>query len=686
MLGWLLLPMRVKKLQYILIFFAGVIAVFTLILTRNFFKTNTALGDTSQNLVVFADQLSPQFTNWSWNSSVNLSSASPVSSGSNSISFTPAAWGALYLHSNTPITPASYTSLQFAMQTSDSPNNFSLLIYDGNNQQVKSVKLSQYPGTNQNGWLVYTIPTTIMPSSLGGVALQETSGNAGTATYVDSVQFIANQTSPSASSGSTSNQTASLYGDSLSSGWINWSWNSNVNFSNSNPVYQGSNAISFTPTGGYGGFYIHSDQGIDTTPYQTLTFTAKANASGQTYAVGVYDSNNQLLHPAIALDSYGGQPVLSAWKVYTIPLQDLNATNKIIKGFMLQDTTGKTQQTLFIDQIALTESNAAGAGSSTATSPSPALVTTAPTIAPVTQKVVSNPTSSGNPLSGMAFFNDPDANPALGQQQQWQSSRPSDAAQMAKIANQPKAIWMGSWNTNIQSDVKAVVSKAAAAQSLPVFVAYNIPGRDCGSYSAGGSSSLQAYESWISSFAQGIGQHRAVVILEPDALAQITCLSSGDQAQRYQMLSYAVQTFKAGNTAVYLDGGNAAWVGGTDMASRLKQAGIAKADGFALNVSNFLTSSASNSYGHHVSGLTGGKHFVIDTSRKGNGPASGNAWCNPDARSLGAKPTTQTGNSLVDAYLWIKYPGESDGSCNGAPAAGAWYPDYALGLAQRASW
>src|SRR6266550_3408957 len=113
------LPMRVKKLPTIAIFVAGVTLVFTLILTRNFFKTNTAHGDTTQNLVVFADQLSGQFANWSWNSSVNLSNSSPVFSGSNSLSFTPWAWGALYLHSNTTITTSSYNSLQFAMQASD---------------------------------------------------------------------------------------------------------------------------------------------------------------------------------------------------------------------------------------------------------------------------------------------------------------------------------------------------------------------------------------------------------------------------------------------------------------------------------------------------------------------------------------------------------------------------------------
>jgi endoglucanase len=50
---------------------------------------------------------------------------------------------------------------------------------------------------------------------------------------------------------------------------------------------------------------------------------------------------------------------------------------------------------------------------------------------------------------------------------------------------------------------------------------------------------------------------------------------------------------------------------------------------------------------------------------------------------LGQMPTTRTGHRLVDAYLWIKYPGESDGPCNGGPTAGQWWADYALGLAQR---
>ena len=103
----------------------------------------------------------------------------------------------------------------------------------------------------------------------------------------------------------------------------------------------------------------------------------------------------------------------------------------------------------------------------------------------------------------------------------------------------------------------------------------------------------------------------------------------------------------------------------------------------ALNVSNFYLTSENATYGAQVSALVGGKHFVIDTGRNGLGPTTDGQWCNPAGRAIGARPTTATGNALIDAFLWIKTPGESDGSCNGAPGAGTWMPEFALGLAQR---
>ena len=121
--------------------------------------------------------------------------------------------------------------------------------------------------------------------------------------------------------------------------------------------------------------------------------------------------------------------------------------------------------------------------------------------------------------------------------------------------------------------------------------------------------------------------------------------------------------------------------------SRLAQAGVARARGFSLNVSNFDTTASETSYGETIAtDLHEATHFVIDTSRNGDGPDTSSedepTWCNPPGRALGTSPTTHTGNPLVDAYLWIKQPGQSDGSCRpGEPRAGQWWPDYALELA-----
>jgi endoglucanase len=160
-------------------------------------------------------------------------------------------------------------------------------------------------------------------------------------------------------------------------------------------------------------------------------------------------------------------------------------------------------------------------------------------------------------------------------------------------------------------------------------------------------------------------------------------LNSTDQATRISLIQYAIVALKAKGAVVYLDGGHSAWKSATDQAALLTRASVAAADGFFLNVSNFQYTSSSISYGKAISALIGGKHFIIDTSRNGQGPTADNAWCNPPGRGLGAASTTFTADPLVDAYLWVKAPGESDGTCNGAPSAGSWMADYALGLAQQ---
>ena len=233
-------------------------------------------------------------------------------------------------------------------------------------------------------------------------------------------------------------------------------------------------------------------------------------------------------------------------------------------------------------------------------------------------------------------------------------------------------------------------------------------------------------------------------------------------ADRFDQLNYAVDALGGlAATSVYLDGTHSGWLGVGDVSDRLIKAGVERAEGFFLNASNYVETERLAKYGTWISdcinlsvnswwepawcasqyypanpadfstwGLSDAAydkayadtgvtrdpavqaHFVLDTSRNGQGPWSGPAaaypgapadadpevWCNPPDRGLGALPTTSTGDALIDAYLWIKVPGESDGKCYRGtggpldpergmedPAAGQWFVEQARELIEFAA-
>lgn len=295
-----------------------------------------------------------------------------------------------------------------------------------------------------------------------------------------------------------------------------------------------------------------------------------------------------------------------------------------------------------------------------------------------------------NALAGASAMADvslyvPDNRPAEEQIRAWRSSRPTDARQLERIASQPTGTWFGEWNADVRADVDRLVTAATERGAAALLVAYNIPNRDCNQYSAGGVGSSEEYRSWIRSFAAGIGDREAIVVLEPDALALVSCLTPEGQAERFSLIREAVELLRSETRArVYIDAGHSNWVPEDEIARRLHLSGVERASGFALNVSNFISTEANTAYGEKVARRLSGAHFVIDTSRNGGQVAEGE-WCNPAGAALGSTPTTVTGHPLVDALLWIKRPGESDGTCNGGPEAGRWWGEYALGLVNGAT-
>jgi endoglucanase len=278
------------------------------------------------------------------------------------------------------------------------------------------------------------------------------------------------------------------------------------------------------------------------------------------------------------------------------------------------------------------------------------------------------------------FYVDPDSNAARWVREHPTDGRADDIDQ--HIARQPAARWLGDWTTDVRSATYSYTVAARDAGAMPILVAYNIPLRDCNGYSGGGAPSAEAYRTWIAAFAGGIGKRKAVVVLEPDALPQLDCLEADKQAERLSLLNYAVRQFKnkAPNAKVYLDIGHADWLGVDTAVSRLVSAGVGKARGFSLNVSNYKTTEANASYGRSVAaglashGLT--KAFVIDTSRNGNGPL-GSQWCDPPGRRLGAPSTMSPDVDGPEMTLWVKNPGDADGC---AADAGVFVPELAYKL------
>jgi len=257
------------------------------------------------------------------------------------------------------------------------------------------------------------------------------------------------------------------------------------------------------------------------------------------------------------------------------------------------------------------------------------------------------------------------------------------------IFNYPTAFWFGVRNgkskiQNLYHRVDRLLNRAHPR--LPVLVVYNIPDRDVGQYSAGGAETRQDYLEWITIFAKGIGDRKPIVIFEPDALPHCTLKDPAEMDERLNLMRDAVALItEHSNAIVYIDVGHSNWLPASKAGELLERVTNDKVRGFSINVSNYRHTKESVNWGLQVAEHTRNKHFVVDTSRNGNGPY-GNEWCNPPGRALGHPPTVYTRHELCDAYLWIKVPGESDGNCNGGPNAGTFWVEQARELVDNTQW
>jgi endoglucanase len=223
----------------------------------------------------------------------------------------------------------------------------------------------------------------------------------------------------------------------------------------------------------------------------------------------------------------------------------------------------------------------------------------------------------------------PPSNGSLAQVHElWKARDYGDALRLLALATTPHAAWFTTGTPEeARKSVQKTMREAEKQRRVPVLVAYNLPFRDCAQYSGGGATDTSAYQAWIDGFARGIGNGKAIVILEPDGLGiipynaridgpeewckptvtdsagQVVPAPGASPAERYAQLNFAVDRIvaRAPKAAVYLDASNSGWLGVGEAAYRLTKAGVLRAHGFFLNVSNYQRTSENVQFGTWVS-------------------------------------------------------------------------------------
>ena len=268
-----------------------------------------------------------------------------------------------------------------------------------------------------------------------------------------------------------------------------------------------------------------------------------------------------------------------------------------------------------------------------------------------------------------------------------QADDPQATEALKYIAEQPTFIWLS--NDWIPADVGIMGTvreyKDLAQGKTLGFILYDVPGRDCGNYSSGGVADVAVYLETVQEIIDGLDGAPAIVILEPDALPLSLTPGCEDAANvAIEAISRAVDRLAEElNIKVYIDAGNPRWIPAEEIAPVLKESNIVLADGFTLNISNYISKKDNIIYGKQLSDELGGKKFLVDTSRNGRGALDADIeenWCNPPDRALGTKPTQSSFNLKLEAYIWAKRPGESDGTCRGGAEAGTFIPEKAIEL------
>jgi cellulose 1,4-beta-cellobiosidase len=349
--------------------------------------------------------------------------------------------------------------------------------------------------------------------------------------------------------------------------------------------------------------------------------------------------------------------------------------------------------------------------------------------------------TTGNPYTGKSVY----VSPYYADEVAAAAASITDSALKAKysaVAKVPTFIWF-----DVIAKVPTLetyLKDAQAKKQLLQIVVYDLPDRDCAAKASNGefaiaNGGLAKYKGYIDQMVTILKKYpdvTVVAVVEPDSLANIVtnlnvAKCAGAQEAYKAGVTYAMQQLNTVGVYMYLDAGHAGWLGwpanltpaAKMFADLYKAAGSPKfVRGLATNVANYNALSAAspdpvtqgnsnydeihyiNALGPALTSAGFPAQFIVDQGRSGKQnirQAWGN-WCNVKGAGFGTRPTTSTGSSLIDAIVWVKPGGESDGTSDSsatrydsmcgqsdaakpAPEAGNWFQTYFNDLVVNAS-
>ncbi len=288
---------------------------------------------------------------WSWGSTKVFGNTTNPYDGTKDTAWTiNSGWAGLDVHNNAGgVDSTPYTTLNFAVKSSSSNPNIGVQLMNTSDVGLASLipiwPYASAPGSN--GYRTYSIPLSVLGAtnkSIYGFSLQDMSGAAQSAMYVDAVKL------------SSQLPTNTFMSEGPTPGWGNWSWGSTTNLTDTTAPYDGTNDAAWTINSAGGSLDIHNNSGsVDSTPYSVLNFAIKASGGSiPNVGVALMNTSDSPLASWLNIAPYASGADSNGYRTYSIPLSRLGASNASIYGFALQDQSGSAQPTMYVDAVMLT--------------------------------------------------------------------------------------------------------------------------------------------------------------------------------------------------------------------------------------------------------------------------------------------------------------------------------------------